>query len=910
MKHLLFICFLLTQAVAFGQLVVQDLTCEYMPDPSVVDEVHPRLSWINRAKANQRGQKQLAYQLKVASSPALLKTPDLWDSGRVTSDESNRIPYAGKPLPSRQSCYWQVRVWDKDNKPSAWSNVAKWHMGLLAKTDWKAEWIGAPWQGEEAIPKPKGGPNERTKILPPPAPMLRKSFTTTKKLQRAVVYTTGLGYFEFYVNGQKASDDQLVPNQTNYSKRPQLPEALISLPDEFRDYQVMYLAYDITDKLRTGTNVMGAMLGNGFYNAPKFWTASYGSPRFIAQLHLTYADGSEAVIVSDKSWKAAQSAIVSDLVYDGEIYDARLEQPDWCTATYDDSKWEPVINREAPYGKLVAHTAPVDKITKIYPPLKIEKLANGNYKVDFAEEISGWVRLKNVSAPAGHTIKITFNANQYSGENTYIFNGQKNSSYAPRFNWFVFSGVEISNWPGELKAENIQAEAVNTSVTESAVFETSNKLFNQINHIWKRSQLDNMHGGIASDCPHRERSGYTGDAQVACHTVMQNFEVKAFYKKWVRDIVSAQIPATGYVPNGAPWQPGCGGGVAWGAAIHIIPWEFYRQYGDKGILVDTYEGMVGYMNYMNTWVNQDGIMYSQRTGKDGKPLKWWNLGEWAGLEQMPSDELVHTFYFWLCADITAKTATVLGKTSDAEQYKLLADKTKKAFLTTFYDRQNGTFGKYGGNVFALKMGVQKNQYEPVIQSLKKDIADAGGHLDTGIFGTRYFFDVLADNGLNQLAYDAMNKTTEPSFGHWISLGSTTTREHWNTSSSHNHPMFGGGLSWFYARLAGMQTSDIQTGYKQIVFKPRPVPDLTFANYYTETVYGKAGIEWKQGLSFEMKVNVPVGSTAIVFIPTEIGKSISEKNQPLANRNDIKRLPPEAGYQVVKIGSGVYSFKVK
>ncbi|WP_461091501.1 family 78 glycoside hydrolase catalytic domain [Spirosoma gilvum] len=909
-KYLFFTLFMLPGYLVFGQLSVQDLTCEYLVNPSVVDETQPRLSWINTASVNQRGQGQTAYQIKVATSPAGLQHPDLWDSGKLTSDASSRVWYAGKALQSRQSCYWQVRVWDKDNKPSSWSKVASWHMGLLAKSDWKAEWIGAPWQGEEAIPKPKGGPAERTKILPPPAPLLRKAFTTTKKIKRAVVYTTGLGYFEFYVNGQKASDDYLVPNQTNYGKRPQLPEALISLPDEFRAYQVMYLAYDITARLRAGKNMIGAILGNGFYNDPKFWTASYGSPRFIAQLHLTYDDGTEAVIVSDKSWKAAKSAIISDLVYDGEIYDARQEQPDWCMPSYDDSKWESVVNRKAPYGELVAHTAPVDKITNVYQPVSVEKLANGNYKVMFPEEISGWVRLKNVTGPAGHTIKMTFNANQYSGENTYTFSGKKGESYAPRFNWFVFSGVEISNWPGELKAENIQAEAVNTAVTESAVFETSNQLFNQINTIWKRSQLDNMHGGIASDCPHRERSAYTGDAQVACQTVMHNFDVRAFYTKWMRDIVSAQIPATGYVPNGAPWQPGCGGGVAWGAAVQIIPWEFYQQYGDKDMLERSYEGMLGYIRYMQTWVNAEGIMHSQRTGKDGKPLQWWNLGEWAGLKTMPPNELVHTFYFWLCSDITAKTAAVLGKTAEAATYKALADKTRETFLTTFYDQQNGTFGKYGANIFALKMGVRPDQYPRVIQALKNDIAEAGGHLDTGIFGTRYFFEVLADNGLQALAYEAMNKTTEPSFGHWIALGSTTTREEWDTTGSHNHPMFGGGISWFYTRLAGLRSDDTQTGYRQLIVKPMPVADLTSAKYLTETPYGKAGVDWRKGTSFTMTVTVPVGSTAKVYIPAEKDQKITESNRPIQNRADLKLLTDEPGYQVVNVGSGRYTFTVQ
>jgi alpha-L-rhamnosidase len=910
MKHLLLICLLLLAEIASAQLEVQNLTCEYMDNPSVVDALNPRLTWLNVSGNNERGQMQTAYQIRVATSLPLMNKPDLWDTGKVMNSDANSVKYTGKNLLSRMTCYWQVRVWDKNGKVSPWSKTARWHMGLLNPAEWKAEWIGAPWQNEEAIPKPKGGPDQRTQILPPPAPLLRKSFKTTKKIKSAIAYTTGLGYFEFYVNGQKAADDYLVPNQTNYGKRPQLPDAYISLPDEFREYRVMYLAYDITRKLQAGTNVIGAILGNGFYNAPKFWTASYGSPRFIAQLHITYDDGTEDVIVTDKSWKAAKSPIISDLVYDGEIYDARQEQPDWCKAGFNDTEWENVINRQPPFGKMSAHTAPTDKITKIYQPTRIEKLANGNYKVSFPEEISGWVRLKNVTAPAGHTIRMTFNANLYSGENTYTFSGKPNAIYAPRFNWFVFSGVEISNWKGELKAENIQAEAVNTDTKESATFSTSNKLFNQINHIWKRSQLDNMHGGIASDCPHRERSGYTGDAQVACHTVMHNFEVRAFYKKWIRDMLDAQIPATGYIPNGAPWQPGCGGGVAWGAAIHIIPYEFYRQYNDIDILADNYDGMTGYIKYMQTWVNDKGIMHSKRTGHDGKPLQWWNLGEWAGVGTLPADELVHTFYLWYCADITAKVAALLDKPQDVIFYQSVADNTRQAFLSTFYDKQQGSFGRFGANIFALKMGVDKKQYPKVIEALKKDIAAAGGHLDTGIFGTRFFFEVLADNGMNDLAYNAMNKTTAPGFGSWIALGSTTTREQWNNEGSHNHPMFGGALSWFYTRLAGMQTSENKVGYKEILFKPMPVAELTSTQYFMQTAQGKAGINWKNTSdAFEMSVKVPVGSSAIIYIPANLNQKITESNQSLINRKDIEVLSYESGYQAVKTGSGDYTFKV-
>jgi alpha-L-rhamnosidase len=270
--------------------------------------------------------------------------------------------------------------------------------------------------------------------------------------------------------------------------------------------------------------------------------------------------------------------------------------------------------------------------------------------VDFGVEISGWLRINKVEGPAGHKIEIKYISNSYSGDNSYVLRGGGQESYAARFNWFVFSGVEIINWPGELEMEDITAEAVNTYVEESAVFETSNKLFNDINRIWKRSQLDNMHGGIASDCPHRERAPYTGDGQVACVTVMHNFDAKSFYYKWIQDMLGAQNPETGYVPNGAPWEPGCGGGVAWGAAMNIIPWEFYLHYGSLDILEDNYEGMIGYVRYMQTWVDDKGIMFSQAEGKDGKPLVWLNLGEWSTpfRDQTVPQEMVHFLLMAMC----------------------------------------------------------------------------------------------------------------------------------------------------------------------------------------------------------------------------------------------------------------------
>jgi alpha-L-rhamnosidase len=904
------LCTILLNASA--QLIPTKLRCEYLENPPVVDITNPRLSWVNTAKEGDRGQLQTAWEVRVASSDEkLLKgEADLWSSGKVTSDKTHN-KYNGKPLSSRQDCWWQVRTWDKKGTASKWSEPAYWHMGLLKPEEWKAQWIGAPWQGEEALPKPKKrkatGVDSDPEVMPPPAPLLRKTFVINKEVKSARAYVTGLGFFEFYVNGRKAGDDVMVPNVTLYAKRPGLENNYISLPDNFREYRVMYLTYDVKAMLRKGDNAIGAILGNGFYNAPMNWTHSYGSPRFMGQLHITYTDGTEQVIVSDQSWKTSKSAITMDLVYDGEHYDARLEQPGWSAPGLDDSKWEQAATRKTPEGKLKAHMSPTDKVMEKLKPVKIDALGNGKFKVDFGQEISGWLRLLGVNGEAGRRIDIRYICESYMGANSYTLKGGGAEEYAARFTWFVFREVEITNWPGELKPENLVAEAVYSDVRTTGKFETSNALFNNINRIWWRSQTDNMHGGIASDCPHRERSPYTGDGQVACVTVMHNFDARSFYTKWIQDILGAQHPETGYVPNGAPWQPGCGGGVAWGAAMQIMPWEFYLHYGDVDMLANNYDGMKGYIKYMLTWTGDDGIMFSQAPDP-AKPNKWLNLGDWAPAKELPPDDMVHTFYLWRCADLTSQTAKVLGKTEEASQYAALAEKTKTAFRKKFYNSATGSYGAFGGNVFALRMGVPAEQYAKVVAALKADLIANGGNLDTGIFGTQFLFEVLSANGLHEMAFEALNKKTQPGFGWWIEQGATTSWEHWNGESSRNHPMFGGGIVWFYRVLAGMSVDPLQPGYRHIIFKPQPASDVTSTSYFNETSFGTAGIRWeKNATTFRMNIEVPVGSTAAVYVPTANADEVTESGKKVKDPA-IRFLRMEGGYAVYEAGSGKYAFE--
>lgn len=911
--YLISICILASPAEA--KISPTRLRCEYLENPQVVDVLNPRLSWVNMADAGERGQVQTAWEIRVASSKEKLisSNADLWNSGKIPSKESNNIRYGGKTLSSRQACWWQVRTWDKSGVVSEWSEPAFWNMGLLNPTEWEAQWIGAPWQGEDALPdpprgRPAAGTTAPEREWPPAAPMLRKSFSITKEVASARAYVTGLGYFEFYMNGKKVGNDVLVPNLTLYGKRPGLEKAGISVEDNFREYRVMYLSYDLTDLVKKGENVAGAMLGNGFYNAPINWTMSYGTPRFIGQIYVKYTDGTEDIIISDPSWKASKGPIVMDLVYDGEYYDARLEQKGWNESGFDDLKWENVAIRKTPEGVMKAHMSPTDKVMEQIKPVTIIKNRDGKYHVDFGKEISGWVRISGVQGDAGRVIDFDYICEQPVGKNTYTMKGGGAESYAARFTWFVFREVVVSNWPGNLSADQIIAEAVYSDVETTSTFETSNTLFNRINQIWQQSQKDNMHGGIASDCPQRERSPYTGDGQVACITVLQNFDARAFYTKWIQDILGAQNPITGYVPNGAPWQPGCGGGVAWGAAMNIMPWEFYVQYGDVDMLRNNYEGMKGYIKYMLTWVNKNGIMYSQAPDT-ANPNRWLNLGDWVAPGKLPADSLVHTFYLWRCADFTTKAAKVLGKTAEADEYAKLAERTRVAFMLTFYDKEKGSFGPYGGNIFALVMGVPAELHEKVVAALKADIIANGGNLDTGIFGTQFFFETLSANGLHELAFEAMNKKTNPSYGWWIEQGATTTWEQWNGGGSRNHPMFGGGLVWFYRVLAGMNTDPEKPGYENIIFKPQPAGDITYAKYSNLTQNGEASISWKKETGkMKLDVVVPVGSTGTVFVPVSGTSGVMESGKTIKNSSLIKFLRVENGYAVYTVGSGKYFFE--
>ncbi len=827
----------------------RSLRVEHMLNPSVIELSAPRFEWVNEPVSPEiAGASQSAYRVIVSSSRSSVEKGrgDVWDSGKVESGNSILVRYSGVALEPGTDYWWRVQVWDQTGACSEWSDVAAFVTGLNS-SDWTALWIGSPDQGEEA-----SADYSR-------APLFSKHFEAdTAGLVSAKAFVSGLGYFEMTLNGVKVGDDHLVPNFTNYGPRPGLLNARLPMEDSYTEARVLYLAYDLMPTLRAGDNLIEAVVGNGFYNSHTSWVEGYGSPRFICQIELMYSDGSQQRVVTDGTWTARPSHVVFNDVYGGEIYDA--------TAVGEEV---PVVIRSAPEGKLTAHTSPTDRVLRHLSPVDMRHRPDGSYVVDFGEEIAGWIALSDMKGERGDTVSVAYECESPLGVHKYVMNGSGSESYSPAFTWYIFSRAVISG-VDSLEPSQVVAEWIGTDVPVDASFSSSDPLVNRLVDIWQRTQTDNMHGGVASDCPHRERNPYTGDGQVAAAMVMANYDAASFYEKWIRDMRDAQHPESGYVPNSAPWEPGCGGGVPWGAAMNIIPWEHYMNYGDSTIIVDSYDAMKRQTDHMLTWLTPDGTMLQQKqlpTG--GEPFYWFNLGDWNAPGELPAEELVHTFYLWMCADITSKAANVVGNESDSSRYGEIAAQIRKAFHKKFYNAEEGTYGRFGSNVFALTMGVPDEYKTRVVEALRREIEDeCGSHLNTGIFGTRYLFTVLAENGLADLAYDVLTQPGFPGYVNWIEQGATTMWEQWDGENSRNHPMFGGGFVWLYRQVAGVNYDPEIPGYRHVIVRPVPVVSISRARYVKNTPYGRLSseVQYTPDGKGSLELMVPVGSTATVFLP--------------------------------------------
>ncbi len=872
---------------------VTDLRCEYLTDPIGIDVCSPRLSW--KMTTSRSGAMQSSYHILAATSEELLQkeTPDLWDTKMTKSDQSVQLPYNGKPLLSGMKVFWKVQIRDERHYTSAWSKTASWEMGLLSQADWKAGWIGAP----ESV---------NTGKWQLPAPQFRKEVTLSKNIKKARAYISGLGYYELYINGKKIGDHVLSPNQTNYDKRklekwsePKIGNMTTT---------VLYETLDITSNLKTGANAFGVILGNGWYiqaDRPDDTMLWYNTPRLLAQFEIEYEDGSMKLIKSDESWKTAVSPIIYNGLHSGEIYDARMEQKGWAEAGFDDSKWLKAVLVQPPAGKLRSQLSPPDRVIRSIKPISVIERVKGNYRFDLGEMISGWARLK-VSGAKGTKIQLRFIEELgpgYDQTDTYILKGEGTETWEPRFTWHGFRYVDVSGSPTPLTLENIEGRAVNTDIVPAGSFECSNKLLNQILENYRHTQLGNVHGGLPSDCPHRERRGYTGDGQISAKAAIYSFDMSQFYTKWLNDISDAQNHETGYVPNTSPYQDG-GGGTAWGSAYVIIPWYMYQYYGDTQILREHYEGMKHWIEYLKGQLNSDGILVNQ------------GLGEWVPPELvvLPPD-FVNSCYYYHCCRLMEKISDVLDKDVDQLHYKRLSEKAKSDINNVYFNKNTSDYsvGKQGADAFPLGFGIAEESRTDSLfgNLLKKVIINNKAHFDTGILGTPLLLDVLTDLGRVDVAYTMMNQRDFPSFGNMIEKGATTIWETWLGDASHSHPMFGSVTAWFYKSLGGISPDPENPGFKNILIKPYPVHALSYVNCSYPSGYGTIRSDWiLTGDDYQLDISIPANSTATVSVLADKEENVTESGRSATESKYIKFLKMEGQNAVYQVSSGNYAFESK
>lgn len=887
--------------VALGVVTVKNLSVGSLRNAVGITTEKPKLSW--QLHSNERGVEQTAYQILVASSSALLErgSGDVWDSGKVISFQSLDVLYGGTKLKTKQVYYWKVRIWDSKGTASEYSKVHSWEMGI-GEDEWMGRWISASsifdWM-EFAIFREKFGRDTLTNA----APFLKKDFSCKSKVAKARLYVSGVGYQETYINGKKVGDHVLDPAFTRYDKT------------------VLYTIFDVTGLLLNGQNTIGTLLGNGWYNMPTrsvwgFDKADWrGQPALKVQLEMTYEDGRTETIVSDDSWKATLSPIRFNSVFQGEVYDARLENPAYYKVGTSGLTWRPVTVVTGPQGKLQPQQMhPIREIYEI-TPVSITEPKPGRYVVDLGKNVSGYVRLK-LKAPVGTKIIIKYGERLSSSglvdqehiamyafdkpfqTDTYIAKGSGEVEvWSPRFAYHGFQYMEIEGLPDRPGPETVKGVVVHTDFTSTGSFKCANPLLNSIYANTVNSYLTNYHG-YPTDCPHREKNGWTGDAHLASEMAMYSFNVQSAYQKWLADIADEQRPSgevAGIVPT-AGWGYFFGNGPAWDCSLFLIPWYIYTYTGDRSSIESMYPSIRSYVNFLSTKADSNHIVS-------------WGLGDWCPAKTVTPAEITSTAYYYTGARILGQIAGVLGKQEDAEKYAKLAKDIHKSFNLKFY-KENGIYGNGSQTALAcaIYQGLAGDHLSETLNSLVALVEANDNHLDCGILGTKYLINALLDNGRGDVAYRIINQRTFPSWGYWVEQGATTLWERWDGENSRNHPMFGDVGAWFYRALGGIRYNENAPGFKEVTLKPIFPKDIDWAEVTHESRYGQIESSWKRvGKRIQWRLVIPANTTATAFLPIGEASKLWENGKLVSSKDPNILVQSRSGNEkVVALKSGAYT----
>jgi len=898
------------QNLSFGSL-----TCEYRSSPIGIEDPHPRLSWL--LISQQRNVKQVAYRILVSDQLSSLNRDvgNIWDSKKVSSDRSIQIAYAGKKLEAVKTYYWKVMVWDDKKNVSNWSNPERWQMGLLNQTDWKgAQWIGY----EKLADSLKVLPGQGRKVTAEGdiLPILRREFTIAKKVKKATAFVAGLGHFDFRLNGKKIGDHFLDAGWTQYEKTG------------------LYVSFDITNQLKLGRNALGVMLGNGFYFIPRDQRyrkleLSYGFPKMICMISIAYTDGTSQNIISNDQWRTIAGPITFSSIYGGEDYNANLEKVGWDCAPYDDLHWKKPVIVDGP-PTLKSQTAPPIKIFETFSPVSVTEVKPGIWVYDLGQ---------NASAIP----KITFNGTKktvvrvkpselLNGDGTittqpigtpvyfdYTLKGGGQETWQPQFMYYGFRYVQIEGAvpvgkPNPQKLPVIDAlQSLHTRNASAQVgdFHCSNHLFNRTYSLIDWSIRSNM-ASVFTDCPHREKLGWLEEAHLVGASARYAYNIAGLSNKTVTDMMDAQTE-NGLVTSTAPEYDKFGGpfrdSPEWGSNSVIMPWYLYQWYGDQRVLEKAYPMMQRYMAYLHGML-KDGIL-SHGLGD------WYDIGpNPPGVSQLTPLGLTASSIYFYDLEIMSKIAVLLNKNQDAKLYQEQAGKLKESFNQKYFKTESNQYatGSQTSNAMALYMGLVDPKYKKgVLDVLVQDIRNRKNSLTTGDIGYRYLLRVLEDNGLSNVIYDMNSNSAVPGYGYQLDRGATALTESWQgaDNASNNHMMLGHLMEWFYSGVAGIKAAENSIAFKQVIIDPQVVGDLTFAKASHLSPYGLISSSWKkENKSFTLKVEIPVNTTAVIYLPGDYHAEITEGEKSLKRRSEFRDIKYEKNKVLIKVGSGKYHFRVQ
>ncbi|WP_186755306.1 alpha-L-rhamnosidase [Echinicola salinicaeni] len=918
LRHIFCICLFFFSLQVFSQQIkIEKLLVENRENPLGIATSQPKFTWI--ISSSSRDIVQTHYEIEVSTSPKKFNSNTIWKSGRISADQSVKVPYKGPKLASSKTYYYRVKVGTNKGN-SAWSKVHTWQMGLLEESDWKAEWI-TPGYKEPEDSKP--------------SPIFRKEIKIDKKVVSATAYITAHGIYEAHINGQRIGDAYFTPGWTSYNKR------------------LQYQTYDITEQLKPGTNAIGAILGSGWYRGTLAWGDNkniYGSDiALLMQIELHYADGSSQTFGTDDSWKSNTGAIKSSSIYDGETIDAREAQKNWNTTGFDDSQWPNAKTANFGYANLIAtYNEPIRK-QETFQAVKLITTPKGEKVLDFGQNLVGFVEV-DIEGQKGEKITLqhaevldkegnfyTTNLRGADQKNTYILSGKGKEHFEPHFTWQGFRYVKITGIEGEINTDNFKAVALYSDMAKTGSFETSNDKLNKLQHNIQWGQKGNFLD-VPTDCPQRdERLGWTGDAQVFFRTAAYNMQVDNFFSKWMQDLAADQRP-DGAVPHVIPNVLGDAavGSAGWADVSTIIPWEMYLLYGNKAVLEKQYPSMKSWVAYIQN--NSKNMLWN--TGS--------HFGDWLfyrpdddndGRSALTDKHLIAQCFFAHSTQLLINTAEVLGKQEDVQKYSQQLEQIKAAFLKEFVT-PNGRMvsSSQTAYVLALQFDMLPEALRPqAAERLANNIKSYNYHLTTGFLGTPYLCHVLSRFGYHDLAFTLLMQPSYPSWLYPVSQGATTIWERWDGQkpdgsfqtpgmNSFNHYAYGAIGDWMYRTLAGINSSEKpgETGYKTIIIKPhwdnnilsekvrdkvqQPVDEVKAE---LETYYGTIGSNWKkEGKQISVDLNIPANTTAKVYFPVDSPADISEGGTALEKIKSIHSIKKENDQVVLEIGSGAYQFSLQ